>query len=190
MKRAGVLPLQTIVSLPYIQSRTWIFATDQDRQRFERAVALLPDLDWAAEEKDVAPVDRKLARSLGLPAGNVIGRALRVRSQYHLTKYLSGGYGQTVLACVLAMSSSEHPIIVLKDTEAGARIASYLPMNMWTWPGILSLNIDAKDEQGIAVEGHAIVRGQLIDWGRCRREVNRVLREVQIYLAAMGATNS
>jgi hypothetical protein len=58
-------------------------------------------------------------------------------------------------------------------------------MDLWSVPGTLSLDIHA-DDQFITVEGCSLIPGQLFDWFRGRREINRVLQDVQHYVAAMG----
>lgn len=189
MTRADIVPLQAIVSPSSIQSETWTFAMDpneidSDEYRFNRAVALLAELDWLTEDQ---AEDRALVQAVGLPRGTWLGRALHLRSTYHVVRRYARSYRQIGLACVLAMSALEHPIMTLRDMEAGAKIISYLPMDLWSVPGTLSLDLHADDDQFITVEGYALIPGQLFDWFRGRRVINRVLQDVQLYLAAMGA---
>jgi hypothetical protein len=187
MTRADIVPVRAIMSPASIQSQTWTFPveTDQidpDEYGFNRAVALLAELDWVAEDR---AEDQALIQAVGLPGGNWLGRALHLRSKYHAVRRYAGSYSQIVLACVLAMSSVNRPIMTVSDMEAGAKITSYLPMDLWSVPGTLSLDIHA-DDQLITVEGYALIPGQLFDWFRGRREINRVLQDVQHYLVAMG----
>jgi hypothetical protein len=79
-------------------------------------------------------------------------------------------YGQLVLACALAMSAAEHPIITLMDTPAGARIVSYLPMNGATYSGTLSLDLRAENGGLMTVDVRATFPGQLFDWFRGRTD--------------------
>ena len=176
----------------------WAWHVDEDRcdpltslidysaviSRYGKAISVDEAKAVLAESRIITPQlkSHALAKWLGIPK--------HLRSKYRLVRRYAGSYGQIVLACVLAMSAVEHPIMTLRDTEAGARIVSYLPMNIWTFTGNLSLDIHAEDDQLITVEGYSLIPGQMFDWFRGRREMNRVVQEVQNYLAAMGAVGT
>jgi hypothetical protein len=161
------------------------------QHRFDDAVARLPDPDWAAEEQHARPLRRTFVEAIGLPGRETIAKwfersSLHVHSTTRRSCRFAGDYAQLVLACALAMSTAEHPIVTVTDTPAGARIVSYLPRSQATWPGTLTLDLHADDEDCITVDASSTFPRQVFDWFRGRREISRVWQDMRTYLVAMG----
>jgi len=139
-------------------------------------------------ERDVANF---LSAIAGIPSGvfygsmkvgETMGRALNIKSSKRVEKIFPYDYVNVVFSLVLSLRSLDMEIIALHDTYNGSFIEIKLPVDIFSFGGSLLFEVIEEAPSQILVIGISEIRGQMFDWGKGKRNLNRILDKTDQYL--------
>lgn len=87
-------------------------------------------------------------------------------------------YRQVALSLVVALWRSKRKIVALYDTPQGAVIEGRLPFDLWSIPQRLAFAVVDEGGSFTSLIGTSLLKGSMRDWGKGRRALEQILRDV------------
>lgn len=147
-------------------------------------------LKWAAAESDAQMSGEEFLTSaakvvsIPLPVGTIgasLSRgyaALGVKTGKTQSHVIEQPYGYVLLAVLAFLAANSMPIVDVADRECQCLIQAVLPSNMFSWKGRVVVTLRA-DGQRVELEAATKIPGQLYDWGRSNRTLQKLFQAAQ-----------
>ena len=150
------------------------------RDRIERYAAMAPKR--LSGEEFLALCDKVVSLGVPLESVGAMGQALWARlgietGKEHFETF-SIPSGTAIVAALCALARGGQIVQQVRQFTDGCLLEAKLPSDIWSFEGRLMVNIRRREEV-TRVEGATEIEGQLFDWGKSRRCLQALFRDIK-----------
>ncbi|MBS1643916.1 MAG: zinc ribbon domain-containing protein [Bacteroidetes bacterium] len=102
---------------------------------------------------------------------------LGIHTDHALTKVLALSLHEAILRGMCVLAQKGWPIAKIDLAENGIVINATIPSDLFTWTTDLWIHIEGEQQQA-RISLSTSIKGQLYDWGKSKRAMNRILDEM------------
>ena len=103
---------------------------------------------------------------------------LGLKTGKRLSKTLSGApIGKVIVAALCSLAKNGQSLREVKQLENGCLLEATMPSDMFAFEGTLYVTV-GKEDHGTTVEAATHIPGQIFDWGKSKRCLDRLFRDI------------
>jgi len=106
-----------------------------------------------------------------------LGVAIGIKTTKARQMHLPHNFGHVLLGTICSLAKHCMKIQSVSETQQSCMIEAVLPSSMWAWQGTIRLAVVAEDT-GTGLIAETEVPGQLYDWGKSKRTIEKLLSEI------------
>ncbi|MEO6832720.1 MAG: zinc ribbon domain-containing protein [Chitinophagaceae bacterium] len=101
-----------------------------------------------------------------------------VNTAHSTVHTLPFGLHESIIRCVCAIAKEGLPVSKIDLAENGLVLVATIPSDLWSWAGEMAVTIEALGTQ-TQVNIHTVIKGQLYDWGKSNRRMERLIADME-----------
>jgi hypothetical protein len=120
----------------------------------------------------------------GIPMAKIINIAqplyasLGIKTGETRKEFLALPAGKTLVAAVCSLARHGQPVNRVEQAEDGCLLEAGLPSDIWSFGGDLILTVQ-RLEEGSSVEAATAIKGQIYDWGKSKRALDKLFDDIK-----------
>ena len=96
-------------------------------------------------------------------------------------EFFSAPVGKVIVGVLCSLARRGMDLKGVEQGENGCLFRAVIPSDLWSFAGELVVVVE-RVEGGTSVEASALIRGQLFDWGKSRRTLERLFGDIGNFL--------
>jgi hypothetical protein len=166
-----VVDYETLIGVPEVRARIARHAALAKKrlsgeQFLEICDQLISPLTSGVSLKTIAAIAQPLSERLGLKTGHAKTGQFREPP------------GSLIVFVLCSLAQNGHTLQQVTQAADGCVIEARLPSDVWSFGGELRVAVCGAAD-GTMVEAVVTVKGQYFDWGKSRREVDRIFSDLE-----------
>ena len=117
---------------------------------------------------------------IGVPIYTKLG----IKTGKNRSEVIASPPGKIMVSVLCFLARNDYALQQIRQLENGCVFEATLPSDLWSWKGTLFVTI-AKDEGGTYVDVATEIKGQVFDWGKSNRCLNRLFEDLKTPLPAL-----